>query len=194
LGKAAKGPGNAKNDSVVLEFSQAVVVKNTARGSIDVGVWVLGLAMFLENIRSDLEGLVDKVNDWAGFQVRSAFTELLEGDEARVRIPEDTMSVARNNLSTVKSLPEVCFDIFLSNLIAKFLLHGKLPSQDFLVSQAMKRSSESEKGSRVGKIGVRQSRTNKMSSMRRSISPFMVTMERNVKAQILCQGLVLSVA
>jgi hypothetical protein len=69
------------------------------------------LPMFFENIRCNLEGLqrienkhinrqnpmnsdlVHKINDRTALQLRSGVTELLESDETRIRVAQNTMSI-----------------------------------------------------------------------------------------------------
>jgi hypothetical protein len=77
----------------------------------------------------------------------------LQGDESRIRVSKNTMSVTdslirrstiggarntpRNDLATLEGLPEVFLDLLVSNVRSNFLLHGHLPSQNFLISESI---------------------------------------------------------
>lgn len=49
--------GHTEDNGVVFELGQSVVVQHATRGSVDIGIWVLGLAMLLQDIRSNLISL-----------------------------------------------------------------------------------------------------------------------------------------
>jgi len=88
----------------------------------------------------------------------------------------------RNNLAALERLPEVLLDLLMSNISTKLLLHGNLPSQDFLIGESnffffcnpvetphthenhspMKGSGESEERGRVREIRVGQSRVDQI--------------------------------
>lgn len=44
----------------------------------------------------------------------------------------------RNDLAGFEGLPEVFLDFVVGNIVSNFLLHSKLPSQDFLIGESTK--------------------------------------------------------
>jgi hypothetical protein len=57
LSEGAKSARNTEDHGVVLELLQAIMIENATRGSVDVGVGVLGLAVLLQDVRCNLESL-----------------------------------------------------------------------------------------------------------------------------------------
>lgn len=138
--------------------------------------------------------LVDQVDDGALLELGLALAKLLKGNEARVGVAKNTMTVSnecqgvvrndaidsrgrlslpRNNLTALQSLPKVVTNILVGDVSADLLLHGQLPPEHFLVRQTarlsvgfihedcmqdipVKRTSKSKERSRVGQIGVRE--------------------------------------
>ena len=67
---------------------ETVVVEEGSRDRVDVGVGVLGLSVLGEDSRSDLEELVNELEDGVGGDLGTSEGELLEGEEAGVLSPE----------------------------------------------------------------------------------------------------------
>jgi len=45
-------------------------------------------------------------------------------------------NIPRHNLAALERLPEIHFDLLMSNFSTELLLHGNLPSQDFLIGES----------------------------------------------------------
>ena len=78
------------------------MVQYATRGSVDVGPRVLGLSVFSQDAGSNFVGLLHELDGWAGQQIWSLVTELLEGDEPGVGAPQDAMPV-----STIKNQRQI---------------------------------------------------------------------------------------
>lgn len=124
LSERTEGSGNTKDDSVVLEFCESVMVQDAARSGIDIGVGVLSLSVLLQDIRGNLGRLVHELDNRTVLQLGSSITEFLERNETRVGVPQDAMAISRYHLPTLECLPKVALDVFLRNIRADLLLHS----------------------------------------------------------------------
>lgn len=145
---------NSQNeDETNLELSEAVVVKDASRCGINVWIGILGLhqptvsynfelqiaktnlAMLFEHAGSDFESLVHQLDDGGVFQLRTTLAEFLKGNKSGIGVPKNTMAISWDDLTTFECLPEILFDVIVCDVIAEFLLHGELPSEDLLVGE-----------------------------------------------------------
>ena len=103
--------------------------------------------------------LLDKLDNGVGKKLGACIAELLEGDEARIRVAEDTVAVSApmkrrqniclgvrlnnylpgHDLAALESPPEELLNVFVRNIVADFLTHVELPSQHFLVRKTRRR-------------------------------------------------------
>ena len=92
------------------------------------------------------------------------------------------MAVTRHDLPALERAPEVVLDDVWRDVVADVGLHGELPAEDFLVCEAgetcaslkggrvwgktrnlpVKRTGETEQGSRVGEVRIREGRSDKV--------------------------------
>ncbi len=79
-------------------------------------------------------------------------------------------------------------------MLANGLLHGKSPAENLLVSKTVKGTGKTEKSGRVGEVRVRKSRTDKVGSVGRNVSTLVVTVDGNVKTEVVGHTLVVTVA
>jgi len=73
-------------------------------------------------------------------------------------------------------------------------LHFSEPNEDFLVSKAVKRASKAVQGSTKRQEGVRESRSDKLSSVGGNVASFMIAVDSDIQAHRLNEGLVIAKA
>lgn len=88
---------------------EAVVVEQHAGAAVDVRVGVLGLAVFLEDARGDVGVELDEAEEWVRGDGGAGGGEGHEGGEARVRVAQDGVAVAGDDLAGLEGGPEVGF-------------------------------------------------------------------------------------
>ena len=101
--------------------------------------------------------LLDKLDNGVGKKLGACIAELLEGDEARIRVAEDTVAVSApmkrrqniclgvrlnnylpgHDLAALESPPEELLDVLVGDVVTKLLAHVELPAEHFLVGQTM---------------------------------------------------------
>jgi hypothetical protein len=128
LGKRTETTRHTECGSVVKSLVEAVVVEQNSRAAVDVGVGVLGLAVLLENFRSDLTVLLDKLEDRVVGDLRTSSGVVHESLESGIGLSENSVTVAGDNATGVKCGPEVVVDILLGVVGRNGLLHLNDPS------------------------------------------------------------------
>lgn len=81
---------------------------------------------------------------------------------ARVSLAEDSVTVARNDLTTVQGIPQVLLDLFLRGVNANGVLELQGPAEDFLVGETVERTSQAVQASSEGEVGVGQGGTDQV--------------------------------
>ena len=116
---------------------EAVVVKQHAGAAVDVGVGVLGLAVFLEDGGGYFGVEADELEERVGGDGGAGGGEGHEGGEAWVWVAEDGVAVARDHLAGLEGGPEVGFYGGGGYGEADVGLHFKDPAEDFLGCEAV---------------------------------------------------------
>ena len=175
-------------------MGKTIVSKKYTRVRINIRPRVFGLSSlnekrrlkFINDTEIDIENLKkdvrNKVVNLSHKLKHLVVWQMLQGEftlggVTRVGLPENGMSITGNNLTTFKGGPDIFFDSLVGCILANLCLHLAEPDKHFLISKAVKRTSEPIKGSRVGKERVRESRTDKFSGVCGNISTFMVAMK-----------------
>ena len=99
--------------------------------SVNIGEGVLRLAVLGEHTRSDLVDLADELEHRIVGQMLEG--ELALRDVARIGLAEYSMSVARNDLASVQSRPQIVLDSLIAEIVSDGLLHLLQPVEHFLV-------------------------------------------------------------
>lgn len=137
--------------------------------------------MLGKNARGDLVQLTNVVEDGVLKNILACLTELEESHETRVGLAEDSVAVTRNDLALVESRPDELDDLLVRGALADLLRHAEDETEHFLVGKTVKRSSKTTEGSRVGKEGVGQSRTDQVSGVSRDVATLVIGVEGVVK-------------
>lgn len=82
----------------------------------------------------------------------------------RISLTQDSVTVTGNNLTTVKSVPQVLLDLFFRGIHTNGILHLQSPTKDFLVSQTVKGTSQTVQTGSERKVRVRESGTDQVST------------------------------
>jgi hypothetical protein len=100
---------------------------------VDVGPGVLGLAGSEEDVRDELVELADELEELVVGEVLER--ELALGGVTGVGLAEDGVTVTRDDLTTVESLPDELLDGLVRSVLADLGLHARDPVEDLLVSK-----------------------------------------------------------
>lgn len=114
--------------------------KCTTEG-INIRPWIFDLSNCPENARNRIKAFPCKVADIVVFDV--GISKFLQMQEARISVPQNSMSISRNDFSLAERLPHV----FLDDLLAWFFpfvirLEFGQPLEAFLVGKSMQRTSK----------------------------------------------------
>ncbi|KAG6550335.1 hypothetical protein Mapa_008298 [Marchantia paleacea] len=104
-----------------------------------------------------------------------------------IRFPQNRMSVPRNDLATLQSLPDELFKLLRCNLRSDFLDNILNPAQNLLVSQTMQGTGQSVHTSGHRKIRVRKRTSHQVDSVRTHIPSFMVGVNGQVQTHQLVE-------
>ncbi len=132
LRKDTKSARYTEEDRVVVLLSESVVLEEDTGVGINVGVWVLGLAVLSKDTRGDLVDLADKLEH--GVVGQMLLSEFALRDVAGISLAEHSVAVTGNNLTSLEGGPEVVLDVLIAEVVADSLLHLLEPDEDFLVS------------------------------------------------------------
>lgn len=102
--------------------------------SINVRERILRLPMLCQDSWGNLVHLTDKLEHWIIGQVTKSKFALR--DVAGVGLAEDSVAIARNDLSGFESGPEIVRDGLVAEIVTDLLLHLLQPVEDFLVGSA----------------------------------------------------------
>lgn len=88
--------------------------------------------------------------------------ELTLSSVTGISLTQDSMAITRNDLATVKGIPKVLLDIFFRGINTNSILQLQGPTEDFLVGQTVKRTSQTVQTGGERKIRIREGRTDQM--------------------------------
>ena len=98
---------------------------------VNVGVGVLGLAVFGQDTRGDVVYLADELEHGIVWEMGEC--EFTLRHVAGVGLAEDCVAVAGDDLAGFEGRPEVVFDALVAEVAADGFLHLLEPVEDFLV-------------------------------------------------------------
>lgn len=96
--------------------------------------------------------------------------EFTLGHVAGVGLPQDGVTVARNNTASVQGGPEVIFNGLVTEVVADSFLHLTEPVQDFLVGQSVEGTSKTVQTSSKGEHRGAESRSDQVGGVSRNIT------------------------
>ena len=99
----------------------------------------------------------------------------------RIGLPEDGVTVTRDNLSAFEGRPDVLTDCLVGRVLANLGLHLAEPDKDLLVCETMKRASKAVQGGSKGEVGIRESGADELASVGGDVATFVVSMDREVE-------------
>jgi len=99
---------------------------------VNIGVWVLGLAVLGQDTWGNLVDLRDELEHrivWHLSQTKFSLRHV-----SRIGLSEHSVAVTWNDTATVQGLPEVVLDLLVAQITTNTLLHAVKPVEHFLVS------------------------------------------------------------
>lgn len=156
---------------------------------IDVGVWVLGLAVLSEDAGCDLVDLADELEHGVIGQV--LLGKLALGDVAGIGLAENSVAVAGNDLASLEGRPQVVLDSLVAQIVANGLLHLLEPDEHFLVGQSVERTSETVQTSSEGQVWRAESTADQVGGVCADVAALVVGVDGQVQAHELNEVLVL---
>src|SRR5699024_10293345 len=149
------------------------------------------LAVLGQNNRGNLRVLLDQLEDRVGKDIRASVGEVHESLEARIRLAQHTVAVARNDTSRLQGAPEVVTDVVVGELGADLILHGQDPAEDLLGGKAVQRAGQTQQTGAVAEVRVAESAANQVGGVGRDIATLVVTVQSKVQSQQVVEVLVL---
>lgn len=148
---------------------------------INVGPWVLGLAVLGQHARHNLEDLGDELEEGIGGQVLEG--ELTLAGVTGVGLTEHGMTESRDNTARIESFPDNLSKTLVGDgLVAELLLEVEGPCEHLLVGESVEGSGKSVETSGEGEVGVREGRSDKVSGVGRDVSSLVVTVDNEVES------------
>jgi hypothetical protein len=158
--------------------------------SIDVRVWVLGLAVLGQDTWGDLVDLGDELEHWVIWKVLES--KLALGDVTWVSLAENGVTVTWNDLASVQGGPEVVGDGLVAEVVANGSLHLLEPVQDLLVGETVERTSKTVETSGEGKHWGGEGTADQVGGVGRDVTTLVVSVDGEVESHQLNKVLVLA--
>jgi hypothetical protein len=187
LREDTKGAGNTEENSVVLVLLETVVLKQDTRVGINIRPGVLGLSVLLEDDGGSLVNEGDEVEERVGRHVLESILTL--ASVTRIGLTENGMTIARYDLTGLKSIPES-----LGNLVlgggggTKLLLQSSEPTENLLVGKSVKRTGKTVHTSGQGKVRIRESRADQVSGVGRDVASLVVRVNGQIETEHLIEA------
>lgn len=149
--------------------------------SIYVGPWVLSLALLEEDVGNDLVKLGDELEELVvGKVLESEFT--LAGVSG-ISLSKNSVTVARDDSTALERVPDEVSELLIGNFVrAKIGDELSEPDEDFLVGEAVERSSQTVQSGGEGKVRVRKSRADQVGGVGGDVATFVVCVDGEVKS------------
>jgi hypothetical protein len=189
LGKDTKRAGYTEQDSVVVLLSEAVVLEEHTRVSVDVGVRVLGLSVLGQNTGGDLVDLADELEHWVVWQM--LLGELALGDVAGVSLAENGVAVSRDDLTGFEGGPQVVLDGLVAEVVADRLLHLLQPDEHLLVSKSVEGTGETVQTSSEREVRRAERASDQVGGVGTDVAALVISVDGEVQAHQLNEVLVL---
>lgn len=90
------------------------------------------LAVLGKDAWSDLRVELDQLKDWVLVDVRASSSEVHQGLETWVWLPEHTVAVTWDDTAALEGAPQVVLDVLLGWVLWHSILHLQDPSEHFL--------------------------------------------------------------
>lgn len=101
---------------------------------------------------------------------------------ARISLAKNSVSVSRDNLSSLESRPEVICDSLVAKIISNGSLHLGEPVQDLLVGKTVKRSSETIETSSKREHGGAESTANQVGGVGTDVTTLVIGVDGKVQS------------
>lgn len=108
-----------------------------------------------------------------------------------VSLSKDGVSVTRDDLTGLERVPEVLFNVLLTDVVSDDGLHLLDPLENFLVGETVERSSETTQTGCEGEHGGRESRADQVGGVGRDVTSLVVRVDGEVESHELDKVLVL---
>lgn len=144
---------------------------------------VLGLAVLGEDAGGNLGGSGDKLEDGVVLDLLSRVSKVHESLESRVGLSQNGVAVTGDDSAGLEDGPQVLDQVLVGVALGDVLLHVEDESQDLLGGEAVERTSKTLQTSRVGQVGIRQSRADQVGGVSRDVSTLVVTVQSKVESE-----------
>ena len=154
--------------------------------TIDVGPGVLGLALLLQDARSNLEELRAELEQGVVGQVLEG--ELALAHVARVGLAQHGVAEARNDAARVEHVPAGLLDLLVGvRRLANVLHHLGDEAEALLVGEAVERAGEAVHAGGEREVRVRECRADEVHGVRRDVAALVVRVDDEVEAHELLE-------
>ena len=164
---------DTEEDGVELHLVQAIVGEEHAGVRVHVRPRVLRLASSEQDIGHDLVHLRNELEHRVVRQVLER--ELALGGVARVRLAEDGVAVARDDLTTIQRRPDILLHSLISGILANLGLHPAEPDEHLLVRKAVERASETVQRGTEGEERIRERGADELAGVRGDVATLVIT-------------------
>lgn len=99
-----------------------------------------------------------------------------------IRLPEDGVSVPRNNLPALQGIPNEFLELIVTRAVADLGTKFLEPDEHFLISKTVEGTREAVHTGGEGKVRVGERGANQMGSVRRNVTALMIGVDRQVES------------
>mmetsp|Transcript_29586 Transcript_29586/g.46467 ORF Transcript_29586/g.46467 Transcript_29586/m.46467 type:complete len:331 (+) Transcript_29586:271-1263(+) len=194
LAQTTHSPRHTKQHGVILILGESIMPQQHSRMRIDIGIRVGNLPMLRQNTRHYGINRFDNLEQWIIRHVLQS--KLTLAGVTRIRLPQHGMSISRNHLFGIQSLP--CklgnsLSIHLFSLRLELGLEGLNPLEHLLIGQSVQWSRQSIQPRRIGQIRITQCGPYQMCRVGTGIPPLVISMDTQIQShQFIKTGIVIS--
>jgi len=135
-----EGTGNTEHNSVEIVLSKTVVHKQSTRAAINIGPWVANLT---SSIKNTWDGLIVSTNQRDQVVILNVLVSKIKlAHETRIGLTENSVTVARDNLTRLKSSISEINDILFVPVITILLNEAQDVTKALLVSKTVEGTSQ----------------------------------------------------
>mmetsp|Transcript_5374 Transcript_5374/g.11360 ORF Transcript_5374/g.11360 Transcript_5374/m.11360 type:complete len:296 (-) Transcript_5374:538-1425(-) len=194
LAQTTHSPRHTKQHSVILILGESIMPQQHSRMRIHIRIRIGNLTMLRQNSRhygiNRLHNLEQRI-------IRHVLQpKLTLARITRIRLPQHGMSISRNDLLGIQSLPSKLgnsLSIHLFSLRLKLGLQRLNPPEHLLIGQSVQWSRQCIQPRRIGQVGITQCRSYQMCRVGTGIAPLVIGMDAQIQThQFIETGIIVS--
>mmetsp|Transcript_25494 Transcript_25494/g.42073 ORF Transcript_25494/g.42073 Transcript_25494/m.42073 type:complete len:359 (+) Transcript_25494:70-1146(+) len=194
LAQTTHSPRHTKQHGVILILGESIMPQQHSRMRIDIGIRVGNLPMLRQNTRHDR---INRFHNLEQGIIRHMLQpKLTLTSVSRIRLPQHSMSIPRNNLLGIQSLPRKLgnrIGIHLLPLRLKLGLQRLNPLEYLLIGQSVQWSRQGIQSRRIGQVWITQCRSYQMCRVGTGIPPLVIGMDTQIQShQFIKTGIIVS--